>query len=47
MSQSGVLLKKLGDDECVYCDGDLVESTYKGNDAVICDDCGTPAIQLW
>lgn len=47
MSQSAVLLGKLDEDDCEFCEGDLVASTYKGNDAVVCDDCGTPTIQLW
>ncbi|WP_191967162.1 MULTISPECIES: HVO_A0556 family zinc finger protein [Haloferax] len=47
MSQSAVLLNRLDEDNCSFCDGDLVVSTYKGNDAVVCDECGTPTIQLW
>ncbi|WP_396613466.1 HVO_A0556 family zinc finger protein (plasmid) [Haloferax sp. S1W] len=47
MSQSTSLLDTLDEDDCTYCDGELVVSTYKGNDAVVCGDCGTPTIQLW
>ncbi len=33
--------------ECAYCQGTLVSAQYKGNEAVVCDDCGTPAVQIW
>ncbi|WP_458205429.1 HVO_A0556 family zinc finger protein [Haladaptatus sp. NG-SE-30] len=34
--------------ECHWChDGRLERGTYKGNDAVVCSDCETPAAQLW
>ncbi|WP_336360893.1 hypothetical protein [Haladaptatus sp. ZSTT2] len=29
------------------CDGSLDQSTYKGYDAVVCDDCATPAVCIW
>lgn len=33
---------------CSYCDtGTLVRDSYKGNAAVVCDDCETPTAQLW
>ncbi len=35
-------------DTCWYCDsGRLVEGTYKGKDAAICDNCETPQVQTW
>lgn len=48
MSQSSFLFEKLDTDDCTYCDdGTLVLTTYKDNDAIVCDDCGTPAVQVW
>ncbi|WP_169316549.1 HVO_A0556 family zinc finger protein [Haloferax elongans] len=47
MSQSMHLLDSFDDDVCTYCEGDLVTGSYKDNDAVVCADCGTPAVQLW
>ncbi|ELZ98175.1 hypothetical protein C440_02968 [Haloferax mucosum ATCC BAA-1512] len=47
MSQSTRLLDSFDTDDCTYCDGDLVVEDYKNNDAIVCDDCGTPAVQLW
>ena len=33
---------------CSYCGRDsLARESYKGNDAVVCEDCGTPAAQFW
>ncbi|WMT07495.1 hypothetical protein NP511_00480 [Natrinema thermotolerans] len=33
---------------CTYCEANaLVRDTYKGNAAVVCEDCGTPAAQFW
>lgn len=33
---------------CDYCEGGtLVADTYKGNSAVVCEDCGTPEVQVW
>ncbi|MFC4543284.1 HVO_A0556 family zinc finger protein [Halosolutus amylolyticus] len=34
--------------DCAFCaDGTLVRERYRDNDAVVCDQCGTPAMQLW
>ncbi|SEP21860.1 hypothetical protein SAMN04487948_12252 [Halogranum amylolyticum] len=42
------LVEKLRERDCEYCtDGTLVEGTYKDNEAVVCDECDTPALQLW
>ncbi|EJN58131.1 HVO_A0556 family zinc finger protein [Halogranum rubrum] len=42
------LVEKLRSRDCRHCsDGTLVEGTYKDNDAVLCDECETPALQLW
>lgn len=33
---------------CQFCDdGTLAQGEYKGNDAVVCDACETPAVQSW
>lgn len=29
------------------CDGVLERSTYKADDALVCEDCGTPAVREW
>ncbi|MFB6252112.1 MAG: HVO_A0556 family zinc finger protein [Halobellus sp.] len=41
------LLDRLDDPSCQYCDGALDTGTYKGSGAVLCQDCGTPAIRVW
>lgn len=42
------LVEKLRNRECQYCDeGSLSKDTYKGNTAIVCDNCETPALQLW
>ncbi|WP_226479860.1 HVO_A0556 family zinc finger protein [Natrinema amylolyticum] len=33
---------------CQFCaDGRLTRACYKGNAAVVCDDCETPTAQVW
>jgi hypothetical protein len=47
-SGQDVLVETLRERDCEYCsDGTLVEGTYKDNEAVVCDECETPALQLW
>ena len=42
------VLARLEGRACAFCStGELVRSTYKGNDAVVCEDCGTPRVQFW
>ncbi|QLG48931.1 HVO_A0556 family zinc finger protein [Natrinema halophilum] len=46
--QSTTLLARLEDTACSFCDdGRLVREEYKGNAAVVCTNCGTPAAQIW
>ncbi len=46
-TQSSVIGRLEGQD-CQWCqDGQLEHGTYKGNDAVVCDSCETPTVQLW
>ncbi len=33
--------------ECQYCEGTLERGTYKSEPAVVCDECGTPALRVW
>ncbi|WP_081704340.1 MULTISPECIES: HVO_A0556 family zinc finger protein [unclassified Natrinema] len=59
MSQSGMQNVETTDDRhklvdeligrpCSFCDdGSLMSGSYKGNRAVICEGCETPAAQLW
>ncbi|WP_338032986.1 HVO_A0556 family zinc finger protein [Haloterrigena salina] len=42
------LLTRLEHRSCTFCDeGSLVRGQYKGNDAVVCDQCRTPMMQIW
>lgn len=42
------LLKQLEERDCEFCEnGVFIVGSYKGNDAVICDTCGTPILQFW
>ncbi|WP_339102621.1 HVO_A0556 family zinc finger protein [Haloterrigena salinisoli] len=42
------LLAQLEHRDCTYCsDGSLVRDQYKGNTAIVCDQCGVPTVQLW
>ncbi|MFC7205447.1 HVO_A0556 family zinc finger protein [Haloferax namakaokahaiae] len=48
MSESALIFETMADDDCTYCDeGTLELRSYKDNDAIVCDDCGTPAVQVW
>ncbi|WP_168216254.1 HVO_A0556 family zinc finger protein [Halorussus halobius] len=42
------LLVALGGEDCPWCEaGTLRRETFKGDDAVVCEDCGTPAVRVW
>ncbi|WP_338727332.1 hypothetical protein [Haladaptatus sp. DJG-WS-42] len=43
------VLTELDTEPCPHpaCDGSLDHSTYKGYDAVVCDDCATPAVCIF
>jgi hypothetical protein len=42
------LFSRLTVDHCQYCEGGtLSRGIYKGAPAVVCDDCGTPALRVW
>ncbi|MCU4740662.1 hypothetical protein OB955_08060 [Halobacteria archaeon AArc-m2/3/4] len=42
------LLSRLEGRKCEFCsDGTLVRGIFKGNAAVICEECDTPAAQSW
>ncbi|MFB6155645.1 MAG: HVO_A0556 family zinc finger protein [Haloferacaceae archaeon] len=42
------LFAELDDDRCQYCDGgSLVRGTFKEAPAVLCENCGTPALRVW
>ena len=35
-------------DDCRWCvDGALTRDEFKGDDAAVCDNCGTPAVRVW
>ena len=45
---SSPVLAALEGRACAFCEeGELLRGSYKGNDAVICDACGTPGAQVW
>lgn len=37
------LYESISEKTCQYCGGDLVIGGFKGDRAVICDECDTPA----
>lgn len=42
------LLAALAGDDCRWCGtGTLAREEFKGDDAVVCDACGTPAVRVW
>jgi len=41
------VIEALEGEPCQHCPGTLERDTYKGNDAVVCPECGTPRAQLW
>ncbi len=42
------LLSKLAGRPCPYCpDGELTRDVYKDNEAVVCNTCETPHVQVW
>ena len=43
------LVEQLCDTTCQYdeCAGTLRRETFKGDKAVVCEDCGTPAVRMW
>ncbi|MFA9417891.1 HVO_A0556 family zinc finger protein [Natrinema sp. HArc-T2] len=43
-----VVLEQLTDQTCSFCgDGLLTSGEYKGNQAILCESCDTPTVQLW
>lgn len=42
------VLAVLAGTDCDWCGaGTLVREEFKGDDAMVCDDCGTPAVRVW
>ncbi|MFC4550066.1 MULTISPECIES: HVO_A0556 family zinc finger protein [Halorussus] len=42
------LLGVLVGDECRWCaTGTLAREEFKSDDAVVCENCGTPAVRVW
>ena len=42
------LFAALVGDDCRWCaTGTLAREAFKGDDAVVCEDCGTPAARVW
>jgi hypothetical protein len=47
-SESKPLLAALVGDDCRWCaTGTLAREQFKGDDAVVCGNCGTPAVRVW
>ena len=44
-----LLVERLCGTDCQYgdCGGSLRHETFKGDEAVVCEECGTPAVRLW
>ncbi|RKD98081.1 HVO_A0556 family zinc finger protein [Halopiger aswanensis] len=48
MAPNDRILSSLEGSPCNYCEeGILIREQFKGNSAVLCSQCGTPAIQSW
>ncbi|MCU4975375.1 hypothetical protein OB955_21985 [Halobacteria archaeon AArc-m2/3/4] len=42
------VLSVLDGDTCSYCEnGTLTQQFFQSDEAVVCDECGTPAARLW
>jgi len=42
------VLAALVGDECSWCEGGvLAHEEFKGDAAVVCEECGTPAARVW
>jgi len=41
------ILDQLHGTDCPECHGRLEHGAYKGNRAVVCQDCGTPRVQVF
>ncbi|WP_338004619.1 HVO_A0556 family zinc finger protein [Natronoglomus mannanivorans] len=41
------LLRGLSGQSCAYCDGTLTREQFQSDEAVVCDECGTPAARIW
>ncbi|WP_459808223.1 HVO_A0556 family zinc finger protein [Halopiger thermotolerans] len=42
------VIEGLEGSQCSFCnDGQLVQERYKGNTAVVCENCHTPNAQVW
>lgn len=42
------LYDRLADTDCRYCEtGTLSVGSFKGAPAILCENCGTPAIRIW
>lgn len=49
LQRTETLVRRLRGTDCQYddCPGTLRHATFKGDEAVVCEDCGTPAVRLW
>ena len=46
-TRAGILAKIVRQNNCPDCGGALKLTEYKGRDAAVCEDCGTPRSQLF
>ena len=45
---SDALLETLVGDGCNWCaTGTLAREEFRGDEAAVCEDCGTPAARVW
>lgn len=45
---SDLLLASLVGDDCTWCTaGTLAREKFKGDEAAVCNECGTPGARVW
>jgi hypothetical protein len=47
MTDQATVLTQLAGADCSFCDGSVSPGEYQGNPAVVCAQCGTPALRLF
>lgn len=43
------VIERLDDTDCQWdgCAGTLNRTTFGGDEAIVCETCGTPAVRFW
>jgi len=44
-----LIFEQLAGSSCEYpnCTGQLIKGSYKGDHAIVCEECDTPAMRVW